>query len=43
MEDRISFIIFNSVFDLNLAKNIKKNKHIIKQVPKKFEINERKA
>lgn len=30
MEDRITFIIFNSVFDLNLAKNIHKNKYLLK-------------
>ena len=25
MEDRITFIIFNTIFDMNIAKNIKKN------------------
>lgn len=30
MEDRITFIIFNSIFDINLAKNLNKNKYLIK-------------
>lgn len=38
MEDRITFVIFNSVFDENLtAKNISKNKYLVKNVPKKFD------
>lgn len=37
MEDRVTFIIFNSVFDINIAKNISKNKYLVRNVPKKFD------
>lgn len=40
MEDRITFIIFNSVFDLNIAKSLAKSKYLVKQVPKRFEISD---
>lgn len=37
MEDRITFIILNSVMDENLtSKNISKNKYLLRNVPRKF-------
>ena len=40
MEDRITFIIFNTVFDINIARNIQKNKYLVNQIYRKFEISE---
>jgi len=37
MEDRVTFVIFNSVFDVNIAKNISKNRYLVRNVPRKFD------